>query len=1058
MDSVEWFPFQYLLNYDIYLECRKTLTEQVSKDSANENLHTDGYIIFGKDKNISGSKEYCKIPYKECLPIIKTDNNLYELVGRNLARCLYIDIDINACDLDKEVFKEDEIKYHEKEIVKFLPKYILSFIKDKNIDVDLKIIHILYGSRENKISLHFLFKDLMFENYFTMKNFIDHLTIKISSNNKRVDNIYTKFIDLKVYTPNRLIRLPNQTKLGKPNSLLVCGNKKTATKNLLIGHYEAITPKIKKLFINLEPLDAKLLLKANTKIDKKINKYNFICRITKNDFNKYPEEHLLLLDLIPNCKEAYSSKSEWLRVGRSLKNLDNGLELWIKWSLKAKDKYPENESKCIELWNNLETLPIEDLQYIIKDRATEKQIFKSYKEIKDNEKLNKYTLDSSIYKIDINQDFIKNRNEIFRNYLTFIKSKTGTGKTRTIIDFLKELNSKNELKSFLFITTRKAMANSVSSEIKETFQDMKNYQDVKENINQEEFLTIQYESLYKIEGKTTQVLILDEIESIFNLFDSSTNFGKSQGVQYDNTYENFKTFISLIETSTYCVIADANIGCRSVELINYIQKTMNKPIAFIENKYNQVELKKSKAYYLGCCYNRDIPLYKMKFIEAIKQSVLQNKKIYMVIGSKNFAYDIYDSLLNDSTLNLIESDISIYSSLTDDITFKTELSDVKKYWCKRKIIITTSKITNGVDFNIEDYFNCVYLYLTNTSCVVRDYLQSLRRVRHLIDNDIYYLIANNYLMDIANTNINSISKLTNIENKLYNKIVSLNRQEKINTQKNIVYEVNNIFTESGYKVIDLPFTFKDSDKGFHSDVSFPVDYSEYEFYKNQVLNKYVEVQGGQETTQQKIAIIIRTLIRKYFKLTNRILEYSLAQRIYCNKIENKVFNVICNEKSNNYLCQNINKNQDIERLDIVNEIYKILNIDSFFSYEMVDGILIDTEKQKILNHYFNENKCKIYNAFNKKHIYVSNTLKFIINIYTNCIIEYKKNECGWNNKTPLYDITLKFEMIAKEGEITEENFNKYTKDYLKMLEFNREMLIITSQGLEGEIENFFTKM
>jgi hypothetical protein len=59
------------------------------------------------------------------------------------------------------------------------------------------------------------------------------------------------------------------------------------------------------------------------------------------------------------------------------------------------------------------------------------------------------------------------------------------------------------------------------------------------------------------------------------------------------------------------------------------------------------------------------------------------------------------------------------------------------------LVVSTSVITVGVDFNKKGHFHNGFLILNPNTCKVRDSLQNIYRVRNYIDNNIYYFVEGN---------------------------------------------------------------------------------------------------------------------------------------------------------------------------------------------------------------------------------------------------------------------------------------------------------------------------
>lgn len=991
----QWFSKQYMLNQLEYNRQLKNDNSNIDKavEETNKSLFIPDTVCFAQNikYNDKITYRYKRVSLNDAYELLKIDSYLYEIIARNMPRCFYIDIDF------KGLFDDESIKHHESKIIKFVESLVNYVVNKKlKLNITLKTIHVLTSSRHDRVSVHMLFKDINFENFDTMKAFSSHIedtiTIKPFS-----DNIYVNDIDTDVYTSNRLFRTINQTKLKYNAYPLICNNLKTSIKHLLIGYYKPSIYKSKLNFINVESIEAKVKIKKQ-KIKKKLQTWN--CPVTVNDLHNYNNILDLYIDIIPNFGLYIQSITNWLKMGRCIKSIYNnntGLKMWIKWSIQAIDKYSNNEHACKEKWNELILEDVSQLYFL----TNNKDLIKKFTAIINNKKLTQYKVTEDIIKIDINQPHIEERFQLFTKdnaNILVVKSKTGSGKTYMVLNTFQEFKKLNKLKSFIFVSTRIAAATSISSEFKKSFSTMKNYLELsREELINQMFLSIQYESIHKIGFKfTNQFLILDEIESILNLLDSMTNTGKN----YDNTKANFESLMNLIKISEYIIILDANIGARTMKFVESIKQY--KKVVFIENHFNTVKNNNSKAYYYGKAIGKQIKYYKQNHIDNIVKALLKNENVYCVVSSKKFAIYIYDYILKHSELNFTNKNIALYTSLTDDDSFKEDLSDVNKCWITKRLIITTSKITNGVDFNIEGYFHSAFMYINNNSCVARDDLQTLRRIRHLVNNEVHYMIAENFNNDDKNTSLFTTSCLTSITNPLFYNMVSLNRQERANTQKNIEYEIRTILDESGYKHIDVPFVKNENSIACNDEIELPIDYQEYENLRNILLNNDNENIIG-TTTQQKIYIEMKSLMRKLYIFTDnrQFPSYELLKDTYTEYNLKKIFEILYMEKQmygETELEENINSNEQNIRFNIVKKIYDIIGIKSFCNKDILqynknskNKFIIQQDKIDELNSMFQNNMKDIINVFNVKSKQPITIFKKIISVYCNNILDTNTN-------------------------------------------------------------------
>ena len=335
-----------------------------------------------------------------------------------------------------------------------------------------------------------------------------------------------------------------------------------------------------------------------------------------------------------------------------------------------------------------------------------------------------------------------------------IESAMGTGKTvcvsHTIGKMLQEHHSlfPKDCKQYFSYTTQKprafralivsprqAFSREKVADFKKQLTKLVDYNDdvVQSSYSWGEFdqLAIQVESLHRLEyADPYDLVILDEIESILYQFHSTTN---------KNPVTSFSAFINIIMESKKVIMADAFITNRTVCLCADIHKMNScKKIAFYKNTFNPYKHIKTQFISVAPSLNK-IAITKLRFIQHVCDLISAGKKIYVVIASKAFK----DQLIAEvkTQCQLVDNDIIGYDRETDEATIKA-LANVKEVWAQDNIrmVITTTKLTVGINFDVPDIFNCVCIYGSSKCPIVRDLIQGHFRVRHTIDKVVYVAV------------------------------------------------------------------------------------------------------------------------------------------------------------------------------------------------------------------------------------------------------------------------------------------------------------------------------
>ena len=444
---------------------------------------------------------------------------------------------------------------------------------------------------------------------------------------------------------------------------------------------------------------------------------------------------------IPNSDKKPQSYHLWYSIGQTLKNLvkekkipeDIGLKYWIDWSKKASKKYTNEEAECKKAWDSfvvrsgsnkyMEGFLNKITCYYYPGAFdkyhkmwTAKKLFAE--QIQNFEKYEKYNEQYCRYEDLKDVDGI------------VIKSGMGTGKTH----YVKELAKNNVFKSMIVISPRMSYSFNKTYDFQDVYDKFKDYTEIRGkmfNWLNCRYLAIQFESLKNIshitEDTAYDLVILDESESVLSQVSSTTN-GES-------SYQNFNTLIDLFHYAKKFVIADAYLMQRSLSFAKDVSDICKKKIIYNVNEYKEIGrvakvLGNAKTLY-------ELPTLQSKFMNHMIKSLKEGKKIVAAVGSKTYMENLKAGILEAMGPDF-DSKIRMYSSKSGD-DIMNDLKDINKAWADPNImlVIYTTKITVGVDFNLKDVFDCCYIYGTSTCPIARDLMQSHFRVRHLKDNVVY---------------------------------------------------------------------------------------------------------------------------------------------------------------------------------------------------------------------------------------------------------------------------------------------------------------------------------
>jgi hypothetical protein len=357
-----------------------------------------------------------------------------------------------------------------------------------------------------------------------------------------------------------------------------------------------------------------------------------------------------------------------------------------------------------------------ELIYRIKtDIPVEVVVDKSFVPSKDN-KWKRYFPSAII--IDTDEQHVSDK-AFAHNDINFVISEMKTGKSKSLIQHLSGV----KFDKAVFISFRRTFSAEASSKYKSL--GFVNYSDIEGEINLDKNnrIIIQVESLSRlnITSLDVDVLILDEIESIWSQF-SSTNFRDYCG--------SYNAFMLLMKKSKRVIAMDANLGDRTARLFKRILPTRG--INIYINRYNP-----------NHDYEYNI-VDKYTWLFKMQTSLTSDKKIAIFSNSLKAAKEI-----KSFAMKYIGKDkIKIYSSKTKESIKRLHFSDVNKYWSNYSCVICTPTVSAGVSFEA-DHFDYAFGIFTDRSCNVETCRQMLGRVRNVKSKEIYININTSY--DITET-------------------------------------------------------------------------------------------------------------------------------------------------------------------------------------------------------------------------------------------------------------------------------------------------------------------
>lgn len=376
---------------------------------------------------------------------------------------------------------------------------------------------------------------------------------------------------------------------------------------------------------------------------------------------------------------------------------------------------------------------------------------------------------------------------------TIVKGFYGTGKTYQCLNTIDTC----EYKKVLWLTPRRKFAQSLFQRQSHGF---KMYLDLQGRNWTYDRLICQINSLYKInDNMEYDCIICDEIESVLSMFSASI-MGKTRR-------DVAETFERLCKSAKRLIFGDNDISNRTWDLFSDWNLSSDQ-VCFEDNLF----VKDKGSKYAMKLDNKRQLKYKLSSLlkEGKKVFLFSSTKSYLEKELKPFMETNYGS---DSYLMYVGG------------AKKESMFDAEKEWANPdiRLVMCTSTITVGVDFNLPNVFDNVLGYLTNNVGAIRNAFQALHRVRQPKSPYLWYcsdkssftykhelcgLDTASQVKEMIKTKVRALMKSYSEEEyggstapTWFNRININNKIEEAKTVNSMDDEIDKFIIKSGYEKI-----------------------------------------------------------------------------------------------------------------------------------------------------------------------------------------------------------------------------------------------------------------
>ena len=749
---------------------------------------------------------FAKTTYNHYKQLLNKNRYIYEIIPAERPRKCYFDIDgENENCLEKAI-----------EIIKML----------FGDDVKMAISGKGKGTykNKNKWSYHIILYEIIFKDKDAMKLLKDCLT-SLKNKENGIDNL--------IYGSNQAFKTINQAKDRKDKKRIQKIIKDDNIENHIVNvigesksNGEQFNDEFKKhIKIENKKLKKKLVKRGVKNV--KIKNFNNFKQI---QFLNVPAPHidfdfddpLDILLAIPNEKPIHKlGKKNHFNIGNWAFHNDinyQEYQMWEKRHYNAKNETYTNYSD----WLSFKEMKYWWGTYKIKNLL---ECFYGYIPNPRFETFKKQFITNKMLGSTILNDKYFNKNLINNKKFQVLLLEMGRGKTYAVIEYLiqqQKICDENGVKlRVCWITNRISMALNLMGRLnlgndeKLDRQDDKgrnlnfvNYKDYDGNdLRKCEKVVIELESLFRIatttnknsgrvlrKGAEYDILIVDEIESVFNSFSSDTTH--QNGLTYD---ANYLCFERLLKSSTQTFLMDAYIHKRTIKYIkildienkqaktkqgtligngmkdihivqaneNLIDKRINIHNDFY-NWFNTIvdDLTNGKKLYIfypyktgkGSSLKISIEGFRDRIIEAtrIKWNKKKMKFMEMIEDHNDLEWEYLKQLkikhltfIYNWKYNIQKKDFKTYHGDSCDLE-KRKLINANKIWKPIKCVITNSSISVGVNYDGKD-FDKIYLGYADLISP-RDVVQSSMRIRHPKSNVVEFYYFPNVFKHLCEAN------------------------------------------------------------------------------------------------------------------------------------------------------------------------------------------------------------------------------------------------------------------------------------------------------------------
>ena len=511
---------------------------------------------------------------------------------------------------------------------------------------------------------------------------------------------------------------------AKKDLLAIINGRKKTDKQVLnypewyINYYNNIQ-EIKEEVMRLEPEFKKLALKKkrHSNQNRKTSKEPYNVDGTTINYVMLNLENIALMAMYDVCKyhkiDVASLNYDGMMIYKNSFDKSTLPSLFEKMEKLIFERIPGCRIKIVE--------KIMDEGFDIDDLLTEyeeQDLTKFYKGI-NTESLFRITPSEYITVREIPEEVSFVQDLDWEDFQTLcINAPMGRGKTSSVCRWI----MKNEPKRVLVLSPRISYAKSITSEYNEKVSTGDRFvcykETTKEGIQASPRLVLSMESIHKLDYNTISknpydLVVIDECQANLS---SHTCTATNKG-NFDNNWFHFETILRNAKRTLYC---DAFINDKTCNFLTDLE------IPTLLLDYKVPMQKRTAKILIEDDYDALLPL--------IEENISNGMKPYVVMSS---------ALRLEKWVKYLSIKFPDKNFLSYKKGSGKSIKNVRQEWKVCDGVFTTTTITVGINYDIRDDFDTVFMSLSSASAnKVVDMIQAHYRVRHLKTNNVIVHIMN----------------------------------------------------------------------------------------------------------------------------------------------------------------------------------------------------------------------------------------------------------------------------------------------------------------------------